>query len=59
VHKQHFELTINGVLQIGEITVTVVDVDDEDVCFRIEGIDDYEQLEIQPQQFAQVLKSAR
>ena len=60
MHNQQFELNINSALRIGEITITVVDIDQEDVCFRIEGLDDFEQLEVQSQQSSsEILRSTK
>ena len=35
-----FELSVGDVLQIGEHTVTVVDIDGPDVSFRIDGVEE-------------------
>lgn len=35
--EQIFELSVGDVLQVGDLTVTVVEIDNGEVCFRIDS----------------------
>ena len=36
---QEFDLVVGDVLQVGDATVTVIDIDDGEVTFRVDNID--------------------
>ena len=36
VHTQEFEVTVGDIFRIGETTVTVIDIDNGEVTFRVD-----------------------
>ena len=41
VHFYEFELTVGDVLQLGELTVTVMDIENGEVTFRVDDGESY------------------
>lgn len=52
MNEHEFELSIGEVLQVGEYTVTVVDIDGAEVGFRIDTRDDCEEVAVAGHQAA-------
>ena len=38
---QEINLTIGEVIQVGDVTVTVIDIDGDEVTFRVDGIESH------------------